>query len=69
MAQIDPTSELSQDKKVRVHLMLFESDVDAIKMLHGEVKLSKAIRLIIHQWVHEVQSKASESARPVKIEV
>jgi len=56
------------DDKVRIHLMLYESDVQFLKKRFGDVTgISAAVRKILHEWVKSVERQAAaRSATPIR---
>ena len=54
------------DPQKRVHLWLFESDWDTLKLLYGDsIGPSKFVRLVVRQALRKVREKTNATRRPL----
>lgn len=54
------------DPQKRVHLWLFESDWDELKLLYGDsIGPSKFVRLVVRQALRKVREKTNAGRKPI----
>jgi hypothetical protein len=61
-----PKRETEQLK--RVHLWIYERDYDRLHaFFDGRIKISDAVRQILHNYLNQIEAKAGAVARPMEL--
>lgn len=61
-----PKRETEQLK--RIHLWIYERDYDRLHTyFDGRIKISDAVRQILHNYLNQIEAKAGAVARPMEI--
>ena len=51
----------------RIHINLYKRDVERINAIRGRTPFNKAVRNMIRLTLNQIEAKASQSAKPVKL--